>query len=103
MEAFGASCLFQSTVDLGQQAGTGLAIGKEVAVIGNVDGNTKPLLQIWAKRRGATECGEIREITDDTLTIVSRTGESKTNGSGRCGQRFAYALKSTDKGTQTFM
>ena len=58
-----------------------IIVSKKAAVIIDIDRNTELFLEEWSESHAVTERREIRKISaDNTVRIVSRSGESEADG-----------------------
>src|SRR5208283_5545625 len=69
-ETLGAARFFEEAVDVGQKAGNGLAIHKEVAVIVDEDRDAEFMAQHRTQGDAAPEAVEIAQIADDSIRII---------------------------------
>ncbi len=73
--ALGAAGLFQQAVDIGQEAGDGLAIDEEVAVVVDEGRDAELLLQHRPQGHAAAEAGQVAQVADDAVGIIRRRRE----------------------------
>ena len=94
----GAACSLDGSIDFGQSAGKGFAIGKEVAVVVDIHRYIEVALQIRAESHAAAECREVGKVAYDAVLIVGRTGECKTDSHRRLGKEFFHLFKALYQG-----
>ena len=91
VEAFAAAGLGQAAVDLGQGAAEGFAVGKQVAVVVDIYGQTEFMLQEGAQSHAVAKRREVGQIaSDDSVGIVGRAGECETYGHRFFVERVDY-------------
>jgi len=92
----GATGLLEEAIDVREEALEGFAVGEEVAVIVDEDGNAEVLLEHRAEGDAATEAGEIREVADDAAAVIGGAGEGEADGNRRGGEALADLLEALD-------
>ncbi len=76
-EAPSLSRLGEPLVHPGQESPQRLAVGEQVAVVVDEDGNAVPVLEHRSQRDAAAEGGEVAEVADDPRAIVCRSGKGE--------------------------
>lgn len=74
--------LYQLLIHMRKEAGNGLAVGKQVAIVVNEYGNAKNLLKHWPKRHATSKGRQIAQIANNAIGIIDRPGKGKANGYG---------------------
>ena len=98
---FRAAGRLQFLVDVGEEAGDGLAVGEQVAVVVDEHGDLELLFEHRSQGHAAAKAGQIAQIADDARRIIGRTGKGEADGHGRLGQRAANLREALDDSGQT--
>ena len=85
-------------IHLGKRSTDRLPVGKEVAVVVDVDRNPEAALEVGAQGHASAEGGEVRKIPDDAVGIVRRPGECETDRHGRGVKLPHHGTEAFDKG-----
>ena len=82
---------------LREEAGHGLAIDEEVAIVIDKGGDLEMVFEEGGERDSAAEAGKIGQVTDDALAVIARPGKSEADGHGGGGYLSADALEAFDE------
>ena len=101
--ALGAAQSLQTLVDLGKCSRQSLAIGVEVGVVVDIDGDAELLFQEGAEGHSVAERWEVGEVesTDNAIGIIGRTGEGKADCYGLVVELRDDALEALDHSGHT--
>ncbi len=103
VEAFGGARLRQHLVGLGEQPGDGFAVGEEVTVIVDEDGDAESLLQKGPQGYPASVGGQVAHVVDDPMGIIGRPGKGEADGRGFLAQLVRYGFESLHHAVETLV
>ena len=98
---FALPAALQLLVDIGQEAGDGLSVGEQIAVVVEEHGDPEHLFEHRPQGHAAAEAGQIAQVADDAGRIVRRAGKGEADGHGRLRQGLPNLRKPLDNRRQT--
>ena len=101
--AFRVALLLQQLVHLGKQAVEGFAVGKQVAVIVDENGDVEFVLQHGLQRHTAAKMGQVLQVADDAVGIVGGAGEAEADGRALCATELFALMETGDDFLQHFL